>query len=266
MRFLITIVFLITGCQSGLQNSSTSFANVHLNSINVTKSDDHFSAKAKNGICSNVNFGVGNDENGCITGTKISMLTEVGGGVFGGQSMEYGFKFYVVPFEAWDYAGKEVVGIEKFTKDPRFYMDSRIELAVWQRMNAAKAVNLILKVHPKIGVIMLDKVCAPPEKFGTWVDFKLSTNFSKNGFLYAECNGVKFIDEKNIDTSINPFCYIQNDCTVEQHAKNIHMPIKMQVGLRVKGVGTGIGRPNIPLPLPKEGLEIRLKDIYTKRL
>lgn len=156
--FILAIFLFISGC-----GTTASFHNNPLNGIQVEHNDGFYVSKLKNNICSKKDYGVGNAENDCITGTKHSVLTESGTGTHPGTSVEYGFKFLLKTPKNWSYKGRYIPEIGNFTTDHRFFNDSQLEIAGWQRTGVAKAFNLIFKYNPNFGFHVLDKICATKE-------------------------------------------------------------------------------------------------------
>ncbi len=257
LRGLVVATMAVSVGFGAATASAQTFREASRNGLPMTFEDGIYTAHVTRGACDPTPYPE-MTESDCEGGNRRSQRHS-GTGARQGESWEYGFQFRVP--EDFDYIPTELNWeMGSASPDQRFMLLSRMNIAEWKK-NRPKNHIYHLKLDAALGSTFLDRVCAGPETFGTWVDFRMTVKWGRRGFLRVSCND-EVIYEALTDTAVTPFCIPALHCEGDIQSRRgwINQPLVMHFGLTAEVNTYGL------LPIVDDaGQTLQLREVYANR-
>jgi len=207
--------------------------------------------------CSNVDYGDGRGENDCKNGNVRSNINYARNAQIG-EVLDYSFEVRVP--KNLDYAGFRNSMAAGFLPDS---WDSFLSVASWEG-NRIHNFMYELKLDTTKGLAFLGQTCQPTERFGEWVKFSMKIRWTSDdkGWIKVSCDDNLVYVAEGVATTINPHCYIQNNC--EPGIKKDPDHIIYVVGPQINGYGHEwkmMGKPSQFVGIQDGGITVEMRNL-----
>jgi hypothetical protein len=191
----------------------------------------------KQDVCSNVDYGDGRGESDCFNG---NMRSQVQPSFLGRVPSSMTYSFHVRVDGDFNYKGfNNYHPTARNNNALKSYPhDSRLRIAYWEGQYLHNFIYH-LKLDATKGITFASKVCIAPERLSEWNYVQLDVKWTNNktGTIALKCNDLIVYQESNIQTNVNPECYIQNQCRPGVFPPHNPKTIRFVVGPWMAGYG-----------------------------
>lgn len=201
------------------------------------------------GDCSDRDYGDGRGESNCWNGNVSSRLT-ARRNMAAGSTVHYAFSFRV---------------------DPSFsYRGNRLEIAMWQRINAVKNHMYELELNASRGATFEGRVCVEPNRLSSWNDFLMRVTWRNDatGHLEVICNG-EVIYERTGNVLVPEGCGTSRKPQCDPARQRLEQPIQFQLGPLMRGYGGPPfrgSRPSAFEAFQQNGITIKIRDLIQRHM
>lgn len=198
--------------------------------------------------CSDRDYGDGRGESNCWNGNVSSRLVAQRH-IAPGNAAEYSFSFRV---------------------DPSFsYRGNRLEVAMWQRINAVKNHMYELELNAGRGLTFEGRVCVAPDRLSSWNDFTMRVNWRSDarGTIQVICNG-DVIYERTGNVLVPEGCGSPQKPQCDPAMQRLDRSIQFQIGPLMRGYGGPPlrgSRPSAFESFQQDGITIEMRDLVQRR-
>lgn len=203
------------------------------------------------GVCASRAYGDGRGESDCSNGNIRSQLN--GRRVNPPAGVEYSFDIFVPD------------GF-RYTETLKYRTYGSLEIAEWQHTPGIKNHLFEMYLTPRNGIAIEGRTCISPSNFGRWNSVKVQVQWSlgADGFFQVFCNEEPIYVLRG-QTLVPPGCGTDAKPNCRTELLQHNNPIVWQIGPLFRGFGSDwadYGRSSSFLPLPSNGVNIRVRNLY----